>query len=499
MTYQRLLCVLLMLFRVDPAPATDVENGTQVGGMTLKTETFDRDPGWSGVNNRSATKRDPITIRQDFGYSAATSNAGGRFPGEIGGFVTAAGEAAFYGKPIGAVSLDQPLSASGTLTVGRGGTNVLLGFFNSQTVKEWRTPNTIAIRINGRGEKFFAYVEYCTSKWRAGGDTTPFPSVTDPQTGRWNLIGYPNDQSFAWTLTYDPQANDGHGVVTATIGDNKAVCQLDVSHKSDGATFDHFGILNVMKSADSGSEIWLDDVAINGGSVESFDDDPQWQGHNNRQSTQTRLVRPWFDFGYSDTTFAGGKGRGEVGGQIFRGDCREIDRMACYGDRVGVLTLDKPLKASGRIAMTRGVSDSTTLFGFYHSQDSMRQNESQNNGLPESVLGLHVEGPSSEGFKLYPVLRVKNGESTVANVREFPTIHPDASSHTWSLEYDPGGAGGNGQIRISLDGESQALDLRDGDKSRGTVFDRFGIVTSWIDGNSQNIYLDDITYTISQE
>ena len=47
----------------------------RVDGMTLKTETFDRDPGWLGVNNRSATQRDPITIRQDFGYSAATSNA----------------------------------------------------------------------------------------------------------------------------------------------------------------------------------------------------------------------------------------------------------------------------------------------------------------------------------------------------------------------------------------------------------------------------------------
>ncbi len=33
----------------------------------------------------------------------------------------------------------------------------------------------------------------------------------------------------------------------------------------------------------------------------------------------------------------------------------------------------------------------------------------------------------------------------------------------------------------------------------GTTFDRFGIVTSWIDGNSQNVYLDDITYTCAQK
>jgi hypothetical protein len=316
----------------------ETRSAVRVHGMTLTTETFDRDPGWQGVNNRSATQRDPITIRQDFGYSAATSNARGRLPGELGGFITPAGEAAFYGKKIDRTSLHRPLNASGTLTIGQGGTNVLLGFFNSQTVKEWRTPNTIAIRLNGRGDNFFAYVEYCTSKWRAGGDTTPFPSVTDPQTGRWNLIGYPCNQSVNWTLKYDPQANDGHGVVTATIGDDTAVCKLDISHKGDDATFDHFGILNVMKSADSGAEIWLDDIAINGGSVEAFDADPKWDGLNNRHLTRTRMVRPWFDFGYTDTAFAGGQGRGELGGQTCSEAIAEkFDRMACYGDQVDIL------------------------------------------------------------------------------------------------------------------------------------------------------------------
>ena len=228
-----------------------------------------------------------------------------------------------------------------------------------------------------------------------------------------------------WTLTYDPKGNDGKGVITATIGNDTAVCNLDAGHKADGATFNRFGILNVMKSADSGSEVWFDDIAINGGAVESFDRDPKWDGRNNRQTTETRIVRPWFDFGFSDTNFAGGKAKGELGGQIFRGDCREPERMACYGDRVGPLTLDKPLKASGKIAMTRGVSDSTTLFGFYHSHDSMRRNESQSDGVPESVLGIHIEGPSSEGFKFYPVLHAKGRGSTFGQVREFPTIYPD--------------------------------------------------------------------------
>jgi hypothetical protein len=211
------------------------------------------------------------------------------------------------------------------------------------------------------------------------------------------------------------------------------------------------------------------------------------------------MVRPWFDFGFSDTNYAGGKAQGELGGQIFRGDCRDPGRMACYGDRVERLTLDQPLKASGKIAMTRGVTDSTTLFGFYHSHDSMRKNESQSDGVPESVIGIHIEGPSSEGFKFYPVLHAKGCGSTFGQVREFSTIYPDGKSHDWSLEYDPKGAGGKGQVVVTLDGKSGVFDLREGDKAGGTTFDRFGIVTSWIDGNSQNVYLDDITYTHEQQ
>src|SRR4051794_37394089 len=124
------------------------------GAATTKTETFDRDPGWDHRNNRPADRRHaPVTIRQDFGFSAATSHAGGK-PGEIGGFVQAAAEPAFYGKVIPDRTLDQPLSASGTLSLADGGTHLLLGFFNAGTAKEWRTPNTISIRINGRGENF---------------------------------------------------------------------------------------------------------------------------------------------------------------------------------------------------------------------------------------------------------------------------------------------------------------------------------------------------------
>src|SRR5215213_5652194 len=100
------------------------------GTAKMKTETFDRDPGWDRANNRPADRRDqPVTIRQDFGFSP-TAHAGGK-AGEIGGFVQAAAEPAFYALALPDHTFEQPLSASGTLAVADGGTHLLLGFFNA--------------------------------------------------------------------------------------------------------------------------------------------------------------------------------------------------------------------------------------------------------------------------------------------------------------------------------------------------------------------------------
>src|SRR5688572_23609706 len=52
-------CVLLLVF---------------LGGAE-RVETFDRDPGWEGVNNRVVPKAYP-TVAQDFGYNAGTNHAG---------------------------------------------------------------------------------------------------------------------------------------------------------------------------------------------------------------------------------------------------------------------------------------------------------------------------------------------------------------------------------------------------------------------------------------
>jgi hypothetical protein len=452
------------------------------GQMVTRTQTFDVNPNWEGRNNRSTTPA-LRTVTQNFGYKF-TANAGGGL-GEVGGLINPAGEAAFYAKAFAVRDLGQTLSASGKMKVDGGG-HTLLGFFNDNTVNEWRTPNSIVLRLYGRGNHFLAYPEYGTAKWRAGsGEEFQFPS----------------NQVLNWTLNYDPA---GNGTITAVIGNASVghqtmVAELESGHRLDGAAFDHFGLLNVNKSYDSPGQVWIDDVSINGGAPDPFTVNPGWDALRNNTTYNSANVRFRFNFGYSATNNARGAKSGEIGGELFRGDSRQAGTMAYYGDRLDeTLTLDDPLVASGKVSFHRGVTDSTTHIGFFHSTDSMRISEAQANSVPENFLGVTIEGPSSEGFNFYPTYGLNTeGQGSGGNRGPSPPyIYPDGSSHNWSLTYDPAANGGLGAIFIMLDGESGTMLLKPGDRDDGAHFNRFGIITTHIDGNGQTVYFDDLTYTV---
>ena len=193
-----------------------------------------------------------------------------------------------------------------------GGGNTLLGFFNDDTVNEWRTPNSIVLRLYGRGNHFLAYPEYGTARWRAGSG---------------GEFQFPSNQVLDWTLNYDPA---GNGTITAVIGNASVghqtmVAALDPGHRLDGAAFDHFGLLNVNKSYDSPGQVWLDDVSINGGPPDPFTANPAWDALRNNTTYSSANVRFRFNFGYSPTNNAGGARSGEMGGNLFRGDSRQAE------------------------------------------------------------------------------------------------------------------------------------------------------------------------------
>lgn len=192
-----------------------------------------------------------------------------------------------------------------------------------------------------------------------------------------------------------------------------------------------------------------------------------------------------------------------VAGHTFRGDSRlEFNgrRMAYYGDRLNeTLALNQLPHADGKVALRRGVSDSTTLIGCFHSTGSVRSNDSQNSATPENFVGVAIEGPSSEGFYFYPTYGLETEGFRADGGRGTPTppfIYPDGRSRRWTLDYDPEGNAGRGSILVSLEGQAVTLHLDAGHKELGAQFNRFGIITTHIDGTGQTVCFDDLTYAI---
>ena len=128
----------------------------------------------------------------------------------------------------------------------------------------------------------------------------------------------------------------------------------------------------------------------------------------------------------------------------------------------------------------------------------MAVNASQENGLPLSFLGISTDGPSREGFYFAPAYRVKSGAKGKAS-GESPRIYPDGKVHDWTLDYSPTAADGKGQITLTLGKQSVQLVLGKGSRASGAKFNRFGLITTWVDGNSQTIYFDDLAYTCKQD
>jgi hypothetical protein len=253
-----------------------------------RTERFDKDPNCDGDNHRAANVK-ARKIVQDFGYTPDDSYR--QQPRRNRRHNNPAGESAYYGMNIGKLSFNTAFIASGRLNCRSRQIHALVGLFNSGTLNEWRTPNTIAIRLLGRGDVFYAYVEYCTSRWRAGGDTPGgIAMVRDARTRRMEPRGFATNVVHEWSLRFDPLGNSG-GSVTEAIGRETSVCHLDLWHKSDGATFTNFGLLPVPKSADDTGSLFLGDLIING-ERQDLSKDSKWDESENRRLSERVLRRP---------------------------------------------------------------------------------------------------------------------------------------------------------------------------------------------------------------
>src|SRR5262249_5695874 len=162
-----------------------------------------------------------------------------------------------------------------------------IGWFAAPPLS-WRTPNSLAFRIDGNGGTFRIFYEYGTSKWRTGGGgafegeeyqttrTPPFPADGRPPRG---------------ARDHDPARGGGRGEINFRIDEQQYRLEVAQGHRADGARFDHFGIWNVQAPGDQ-LQLYLDDLVVDGQRFE-FDADPQRDSLRNKAQYAERFVRPF--------------------------------------------------------------------------------------------------------------------------------------------------------------------------------------------------------------
>lgn len=463
---------------------------TPAGEVATKSESFDRDPGWDALNNRILPAK-PRQVVQDFGYDVKTSDIGGR--------VTRAIKPAYYAAALEKPkTLNDKFSASGTfyMTQSTSGGGVFFGWFNSkQREGTGRPANSLGFEIGTeRAGGRLATRLLTVNNHGAGKFVTKFEHYHDPaKKAEMRPTPIKNDGTrYTWSIAYDPDAAGGNGQIQFTIKSNLSTPQdfegkpvtvdLPAGYKQEaGTTFDRFGLMNSTKPGGF-VQIHLDDITLDGKSFD-FAADPGWVSSGSRSKYEEAAAVGAHNFGYSpDTQYAGGAKAGEIGGDLWRGG-----DYAHYADRVGPLTLNDKLEARGKVVLVSGAPDSDIFFGWFSGESKTAVPTSAGN-----FLGVHVGGPSRVGHYFQPSLTTSNGQR--AQAKDGPVMS-HGKTYDWTLRYDPAGAGGNGEITVTLGGESVTLPIKPGLKAKGARFDHFGLLTPSVGGQLVRLYLDDISYS----
>jgi len=218
---------------------------------------------------------------------------------------------------------------------------------------------------------------------------------------------------------------------------------------------------------------------------QDFSQDPDWDAYNNRILPDAAMITRQ-QFGWSQTNHAGGKTKGEIGGRVQRSVT-----PASYAKVIAERTLNDRIRASGRFAVTHDPGHSGMLFGFF--------NENSHGWRANNSLVLRLDGNANGYIVFYEYgtgSYLAHGGGAFEGERWQTTStkpkRPDGTSHTWILDYDPSGAGGNGLITFTLDGETFKLPLLAGHKKDDATFNRFGILNLQTTGEGMEVWFDDL-------
>jgi len=432
------------------------------------------DPHWEGYRNLLRPKNPSIT-RQHFGYHTNGETA------EVGGWVNRSLTPAYWARPISTKTLEDELTASGKFRVRRadGSSGALFGWFN-ETSRGWRTPNSLAFRVDGNGGKYWVFFEYGTRNWFAGSGvcfegeryqttkTKPFPA---------------DGTVHEWKMTYDPSGEKGHGVIRFILDGKLYTCTLSHGHKSAGAVFNRFGIFN-HQTTGGGMEVYFSDLTLDDRPVDLRSG---WVGKGNQTEFEEPIIRPYHQMGYFPGDAASGS-KGKIGGIMWRDE-----KPAYYADKVGPFTLDDELFASGKLSFNGAGTDSGIYLGWFDSASKTNNLVPENVERQKNLLAILIEGPSRIGHYFRPAYFTASGEGRHQD--SGPIIQPDGTVHTWSLHYSPSAADGKGQITVTFDGNEQTLSLKPEHRQAGARFDRFGFCNFQDGGQQVDVSVDDLRYT----
>jgi hypothetical protein len=443
--------------------------------------TFSTDPLWDGHRNQppnGTLKCHPLNFAFGWIPPSRLSPAGA-----IGGRLTRSTDyRAYYAKVLdGTKTLDDALTASGTLRVdSSGGGGLLFGWLNSETSFDWRTPDFLGLRVDGRR----AFGEYATTNTFAG------------TTG---ALSFKEGRDYPWKLEYLPDAGTtGTGLLRLTLGKSFLETSIRAAHRLDGARFDRFGLMN---SQVEGPDITarLANLTVDAEQIDLLQS-PEWEGSNNQLHVGDCVLHKQQDFGYSAGAQLGAGAPGAIGGVVWRVD----KQSAYYGDPITPVGLQDNLYAEGDIDLEAASSDADVFIGWFDSAAK------SGGDLPRNLVAAAIGGPSEWGIRMVPTYSSRLATSgSFAPLAQFdryefaPLLAPKHRAWRWWICYrPPADPSGSGRLTVGLtDPQGLLPDSRASISVRrtavveGATLDRFGIRNLEKGGHSLTFYLDNLRYT----
>ena len=216
------------------------------------------DPGWEASGNQTQFIERDFHAKHDFGFSS--SNHAGKAMGEIGGTLwrTEAVDPlhGYYADAIGHLTLDDPISFSGSIAFTDGATDagMFFGYFNTKEraaifeKAEDGAPMAQSMGFTIDGPTRIGY--------NFSGQIAPTKALVGNIAGP---VFLPDGKKHVFTFSYDPKANNARGSITCTLDNHVFKHDLTPEQRAAGSTFDRFGMMNVRRGGKFVT-VYLDDL-----------------------------------------------------------------------------------------------------------------------------------------------------------------------------------------------------------------------------------------------